>query len=324
MNIFRLFLVFFNLSVFSQITFDKVVIWGHPLHSHTHSYIHHAFYKTFEYLKYKTYHLENIDHPNFDFSRTLFITEGQVDSKIPIRSDCYYILHNCDIKKYKHLLDSNHVVCIQVYTNKVKEVETAKKIRPFFYEDYSNKTFYMPWATDLLPHEIEYSKQRLKRILSKKEKKYIAWNGTFSSNPPFDNASEINPFKVLCEKNGIAFFHKIDLNPKQVIEFIQNSYLAPTIVGSWQKQEGYIPCRIFKNISYGQLGITNSKEAAELFFGKIIYSDSTEELFHKAIIYRENPDIQNQLFLMDVVQKHHTYINRIDDLLSFFNKMNNI
>ena len=30
----------------------KIIIWGYPLHSHTHSYIHAAFYKAFKYMNY--------------------------------------------------------------------------------------------------------------------------------------------------------------------------------------------------------------------------------------------------------------------------------
>ncbi len=30
-----------------MINIDKVVIWGHKLHSHTHSYIHNAFLVAF-------------------------------------------------------------------------------------------------------------------------------------------------------------------------------------------------------------------------------------------------------------------------------------
>mgnify|MGYP006419383869 CR=1 FL=1 len=34
---------------------NKVIIWGHKLHSHTHSYIHDSFYKAFKFLGYNTY-----------------------------------------------------------------------------------------------------------------------------------------------------------------------------------------------------------------------------------------------------------------------------
>jgi len=80
----------------------QVVLWGHKLHSHSHSYIHGAFYKAFTFLRYKTLWLNNLDNiSNINFEETLFITEGQVDQNIPIRSDCYYVIHNCDGKKYE-------------------------------------------------------------------------------------------------------------------------------------------------------------------------------------------------------------------------------
>lgn len=82
----------------------QVVLWGHKLHSHTHSYIHGAFVKAFEYKGYKTLWLDNNDNiNNIDFNNSLFITEGQVDKNIPIRNDCYYVLHNCDGSKYANI-----------------------------------------------------------------------------------------------------------------------------------------------------------------------------------------------------------------------------
>jgi hypothetical protein len=59
---------------------DKVVIWGHKLHTHTHSYIHEGFFRAFENLGYPTYWFDKLDDiADFDFSNTFFITEGQVD-----------------------------------------------------------------------------------------------------------------------------------------------------------------------------------------------------------------------------------------------------
>ena len=34
--------------------FKKVIIWGLPLHSHTHSYIHDCFFKAFTSMGYDT------------------------------------------------------------------------------------------------------------------------------------------------------------------------------------------------------------------------------------------------------------------------------
>src|SRR5579862_6958447 len=97
-------------------SFDRVVIWGHKLHSHTHSYVHKGFYDGFKHLGYSTYWFDNNDDVSaFDFSNTLFLTEGQVDQNIPLRQDAIYLTHNCSSKKYQRLKQ----VYFQVYTNAV-------------------------------------------------------------------------------------------------------------------------------------------------------------------------------------------------------------
>ncbi len=53
-------------------------------------------------------------------------------------------------------------------------------------------------------------------------------------------------------------------------------------VGSWQKNIGYIPCRILKNISYGHMGITNSPRVYELFENKVVYHPDCYQLFLEA------------------------------------------
>ena len=96
----------------------KVVLWGHKLHSHTHSYIHWGFSRAFQHLGYETHWFDARDNVStFDFSNSLFITEGQVDQNIPIRDDCYYIIHNCRPDKYRNLLSNGHAIILQVYTH---------------------------------------------------------------------------------------------------------------------------------------------------------------------------------------------------------------
>ncbi|MBI3900677.1 MAG: hypothetical protein HY324_00840, partial [Chlamydiia bacterium] len=89
-------MTFFFLILFLQgFAFERVVIWGHSLHSHTHSYIHEAFYRAFKELGYEAYWLNDDDDiEDLNLSNALFITEGQVDHRIPVRSDGLYVIHN--------------------------------------------------------------------------------------------------------------------------------------------------------------------------------------------------------------------------------------
>lgn len=292
----------------------KVVLWGHKLHSHTHSYIHAAFYKAFKHLGYETYWLDNNDDVSRqDFSGSLFITEGQVDSHLPIRNDCFYILHNCSDAKYKALYEQGRAICLQVYTHDCRGRQVV------YVDDYigytlADKCFYMPWATDLLPHEIEMRKYSMNRV--RKNKKQIYFIGTIGGGE-FGNDMIVNSFKQACEENKVHFKGIARVSEEENARLIQEAYMAPALQGSWQVQQGYIPCRIFKNISNGQLGITNSETVYKLFKEKIVYNSNPYQLFYDAKQRLETVTLAELHELMDFVKDKHTYLSRIKVLADF-------
>lgn len=292
----------------------KVIIWGHKLHTHTSSYVHNAFYRTFEHMGFKTFWFDdNDDVSQFDFSKSLFVTEGQVDKKIPLREDCFYVLHNCYDDKYQQLYAKNRCMNLQVYTDDVLG-RKVDKIEECIYYDVPAKLLYMPWATDLLPHEIDNNKPQMP---FNKNNKMSWWVGTICDGQ-FGNINQINPFKTACQTNGIIFAQASrDKSVQENIQLIKNSYMAPTIVGEWQHRVGYIPCRIFKNISYGQFGITNSPRIYELFERKIIHNNDTGRLFFDAKQRLNQLDVAELHSLMDYVKEKHTYLNRIGHIFAF-------
>lgn len=312
----RLLLFFVSLSMLSLEAFEKVVIWGHKLHTHTHSYIHDAFYKTFRHLGYETYWFDNSDDVSgFDFANTLFLTEGQVDDRIPMRNDCDYMLHNWDPSKYTAIDPANRI-CFQVYTHDVFKVSNIIQLDDFIYWEPEGQCLFMPWATDLLPEEIEACKMKLPLNRSS----VVYWVGTIGEGL-FGNKKQIDPFIQACRENGLLWRHLTGLDVNKSVQFIQESYLAPTIVGQWQLEKGYIPCRIFKNVSYGQLGITNSATVNELFKGKIAYHPDSYQLFYVAKSKLETHTNEDQIALMDFIKEKHTYVNRINTLLYALNQV---
>lgn len=132
------------------------------------------------------------------------------------------------------------------------------------------------------------------------------------------NLPEIQGYLKALKENNISFQHRLSINQDLNIQLAQNLYMAPAIQGKWQIENGYIPCRIFKNISYGAWGITNSKIVWELFDKKITYNDNSYLLFYDA--QKKIQTLQkDELFeLMDFVKEKHTYLNRINHLLTFF------
>lgn len=296
---------------------DRVIIWGHKLHTHTHSYIHWGFYRAFKHLGYETHWIDQSDAiGSIPLSNSLFITEGQVDQRMPVRDDCYYIIHNCNAAPYRHLLKNGHAIILQVYTHDCLDRKEPSFSQCFHY-DLSQPIIYMPWATDLLPQEIDAMKSKIATRFQKDSTAVFV--GTVAGGT-FGNQAQVNGFKKGCQEYGINFNHggAKSKSMEENIEMVQRAQLAPALQGAWQCEKGYIPCRIFKNISYGALGITNSKTVWELFDKKIVYDPNCYELAKKSIAASREWTVDQQYELMDMVKEKHTYITRIEQLFNFF------
>ena len=298
----------------------QVVIWGHKLHSHTHSYIHNAFFIAFNHIGYKTLWLDNEDDiTNIDFSNSFFITEGQVDEKIPILLNSFYVLHNCNMDKYLILSKTNYLK-LQVYTNDVINKHKAIEIDKTMLTFYKDNTLYMPWATDLLPEEINQNIEKVKNEEFKLEN-IISLVGSITQPWLY--------VKKFCERKNIQFicyggFSK-NLSVEDNIKITQKSILAPAFQSEWQTQNGYIPCRIFKNISYGKMGITNNPVVFELYNKEIIFDNDIMSALQKGLQFENLPNIKKKqiiIKLMEVTRDKHTYLNRIEQLMKFFKFLN--
>jgi hypothetical protein len=209
--------------------FRKIIIWGFPLHTHTHSYIHYGWHKGFKHLNYDTYWFDDTNVPNdFDFNDCLFITEGYADAKIPIVASSTYFVHIAIrpekyINKVKRFIEIRYLVdgIKDCNYNYVLDKNRCKKISDCTYyeklhdngglaEHHDNpkpmeyECIYTCWATDLLPHEIKDESVYTEREPT------IYWFGSANHM----NTKEIALFFSECMKNGI----KINVNdPWRVI-----------------------------------------------------------------------------------------------------------
>ena len=333
----------------------QVVIWGYPLYSHTMSYIHYGWHKAFTSLGYKTYWF-NDDNYNetMDYNNTLFISEGYVDNKIPLNSSSVYFIHDC-INPSKYLDLGCRLIDIRFNVSSIKDcnywysLEEEKKNGNVeqlsdvsYYQKLTNtsglrkehenprelnyEALYTSWATDLLPEEFDENDINFDR-----EQDTIYYLGSVGES----NGSSIYKFAYEATKHNVKF--KVNNPWKNPVDFdinklhMKKSVICPDIRGegdsnkiklgengTCHKSIGYIPCRIFKAISYGCLGITNSKSVYDLFDGKVIYSDNEQNLFHFAMKNRNNKELI--LEQMKIVKEKHTYINRVNDIICIVNK----
>ena len=290
----------------------KAVIWGHALHSHTHSYIHYGFVRAFRHLGFDTYWFDdNSDVKGFDFSNCIFLTEGQVDKNIPARKDCFYVLHNCSHPRYA---DLPNLLILQTYTKHA----AGENLNPYtkLLKGYKLGNLFQPWATDLLPSEIDKS---LTMFDWPREKK-IYFVGTCTTGP-YGNRDVVDEFGKAAKAAGIelvaqgGFTSGPMIDCEVAVNLVKKSFVAPALQGNWQVENGYIPCRIFKNISYGHLGITNSDVVNDVFQRKLVYDPNPTLLFQKALEKVQSAHREEIKELMHDVALNHTYVNRAQQIL---------
>lgn len=300
----------------------KIVIWGYPLHTHTHSYIHNGFKKGFEHLGHEVYWFHDEDYPeDFDYDDCVFLTEGFADKNIPLRSTSTYFVHVCvNPQKYlgnvKKLIDVRYLqesMDKDNYEFVLDRSNCEELDRGVLYDKTSSEydIVYAAWATDLLPHEI------LDEWVNIERENHYYFVGSVSSTGRFANAQLIQQFVDCCTENNIEFTY---INPWQTPIsdednriITQKSILSPDFRNVTHKKWGYLACRLVKSISYGHLGMTNSPINARFIDDSIVCENEIPKLFDQGMKHKDNKDII--LHQMSVVRNHHTYLNRINGLL---------
>lgn len=306
--------------------FEKIVIWGYKIRNlnseiHTHAWIHQGFFRGFKRLGYNTYWFDDKDNPKIDFKKTLFLTMGDKDNKkMPCREDCYYIFHNSNIPPFFNKgVSKKKFMVLQVYTHdcKTRKLDRIFPDDPFQLCNIEQRILYFPWATDIFPDEIAKNKKKIKTF---KTTNVVNFVGMIIQPWPV--------FAAAARRRGIYFTkiggydkRKVSIEDNQ--KLIQQSIMAPAIQCKFQVDKGYIPCRIFKNISYGKMGMTNSATVNEYFNNELLYDANPARLFEKGydIISKKNVNWSILEKHMDIVAKKHTYLNRCQTLIDTFRKI---
>src|SRR5690606_26820974 len=146
---------------------------------------------------------------------------------------------------YEDLFKKNRCIGLQVYTHACLPYVT-EDLGSCIFTNAQDKRIHMPWATDLLPDEIDEIKRTRAELT---QKPIVSWVGSVGGGF-FGNKPEIKEFKRACNENNIRFKQASNMPMEQTINFIASSTMAPALQGVWQCEKGYIPCRVFKNISY--------------------------------------------------------------------------
>ena len=97
-------------------------------------------------------------------------------------------------------------------------------------------------------------------------------------------------------------------------ELIRDSFLCPDFRNYHHIKVGYIPCRIFKTISYGQVVGTNSINVKRVFGDYVVFGSNPQELYQNMLDSLSAKKVympQAMLF----IKNNHTYINRVNTIM---------
>ncbi|MEK7202855.1 MAG: hypothetical protein AAB653_00880 [Patescibacteria group bacterium] len=231
------------------------------------------------------------------------------DYNIPVRDDIFYCLHNIkDV--FKNKLNPKNYINLQVYSSlHIKESDQAWS--PVTHFDAETKTLFQPWGTDLLAEEFK------KPVFNKNSLVFwigSIWNNTFNQG----NMDEIKELKNVLKQNKLNFINVRFVPDWLNIFLIRKSRIAPAIAGKYQVEIDYLPCRMFKNISYGQLGITNVKKFKDILGDSFIEGNTIKELIENALSFSKEEYIAKVKAQQEII-KNYTYKNALENIIKTFN-----
>lgn len=283
------------------------------MHEGSHSYIHMGYYNAFKELGYETYWIDSRDDlSQYTFKDAIFLVSVS-GAHVPIDDSNFYILHNCDLNTFTNG-EPKHKIILQVYTHSILN-RSIERIEDLCYYDKNDNVLYQPWATDLLPNLFgtdEYYRSYKSRV-----KNEVWWVGSIWGTDQ-GNMSEIRQVADILTNNNIQFKTVVaELSTQQNFEMINSSLYSLAIQGKWQVDNGYIPCRIYKNISYGRLTLTNSPTVAKhIGYGAVLVNDINDILSIGKTI-ENNIDYNGLIDSINFIKNNHTYINRINNIIKF-------
>lgn len=287
---------------------NKVIIWGHyPLHSSTHGYIHDTYYKAFKYLGYEVGWMPDKQIDELNITNVIFFVEDSQKSYLPLKKDCKYITHHIDTNYFvENGISQENILKLG---NCIQETEKFEKIEDLCYWDKNTRTLYQTWGTDLLPHEINLDDQ----VKFDWDKPNINYVGMMYEQGMY----WIQYFAHCAQKHNkeVKIFTQ-SVSHEENRQLIRDSFICPDFRSDWHLQCGYIPCRIQKNISYGQVQGTNSPFIKKAFGDYVVFGGTPETLYDNLVDAASSNKINIKEAMLFIKDKH-TYINRINNILKF-------
>jgi hypothetical protein len=231
----------------------KLIAWGGTQGLEAHRHVHYGFVRAAQKMGWKSQIVPDLpESRQYLTPGTLVITADLYGNNIgPAVEGVDYVIHNFN---GDHILcqsaDPKNLLRLQVWTNDAFGTRWAD----FRSYDAEGRILFQPWGTDLFAEEFmdPVYKPYSKNVT------YVGaiWSELYNGTE-LGNVGMIDSLRLLCADSSLQFQHLTQVSDNQNINAVRDARLAPGFAGNWQVDHNYLPCRVFKNISYGVLGFTN-------------------------------------------------------------------
>jgi len=289
---------------------------------HTNTYFFEGLYKAAKFLNLDAYWIDNQkDLENVVDDKTIVLCEGGYFPDLNKKLSCKYVLHSIPsswLEKFKDLSLRKKGLHLDVFKNKALKYSMIDDLTYF---DEKEFTLYQPWAGNLMPSEIidiDYLKN-------------IDYKSSFYIGLLYeDGIQKANNLNYSLSESKIKTQIKCvtGASHSTTQELTLKSSICLDIRYDHHLEVGYVPCRIFKTLSFGREIYVNSKYIKEYLkdIPYVKYYEDGECLksqFDKfcsmsrsmrEIFYREKLDTLNK------IKEKHTFVNRLKNIIRVFSE----
>jgi hypothetical protein len=293
----------------------KIVIWGLKSDFHSHKFIQGAFYRNFRDMGYEAIWVDDLESNKSVVNRFDIVFAVDVASSfLPIVKGAKYVLHNLCAET---LGLADNYINLQVHYVGATGINLGI---PYVHWDSKKRTLFQPWGVPThtknwkLPNRVNSSTE--------------FWVGSIWNNDLKQGNSEfMEGYIRILGNQGIRFFRKgtpsrfqpRGISESKAMSYVNRSAVGAAVVGNWQKENRYIPCRLFKNISSGAIPCSNA-DFSELFgIDGGVFNENPEEVVTTVI----DLDYSEKLELVASAQQRilpYTYHAGIQRILLFLSE----
>lgn len=290
--------------------YGKVVIWGLRRSVDSFRYIHQHFFQTLRKLEANVVWCDDTAaNREIVASGDLVFAVNVACAHLPVVDGAFYVLHNTD-DALNAKIPADHRIRLQVYTTATKRDLRAQKWMSATYFIPEVRMLVQPWGTNLMPSEFY-------RPLPGRVRKHTLsfWVGAVWQNALGQgNIEQIAQFKRALRRHHRRFAHLRFVPNWLNAEAIRWSCLAPAIAGSWQAENHYLPCRMFKNISYGHLGLSNVMGFDDVLGDSACLGGDFDALIDFGMSLGD-AEFSERIAAQQEWVREHTYVNKLANIL---------